>query len=129
MQQIDANMHLYLSPINPIGKTMATQPNRLTLALDEDTIALLKSLEAFTGLSPAQTIAKLLPSHLPELWEYLTWLEQLPEGPSKRRSLGLNLIQNYGPDDLIDGIKRIDPTFVTEGEKLTAGIAATQQGK
>ena len=104
---------------------MATQPNRLTLALDEDTIALLKRLEAFTGLSPAQTIAKLLPSHLQELWEYLTWLEQLPTGPSKRRSLGLNLIQNYGPDDLIDSIKRLDPTYETDGEKFVKSLSTT----
>lgn len=104
---------------------MATQPNRLTLALDEDTIALLKRLEAYTGLSPAQTIAKLIPSHLQELWDYLTWLEQLPVGPSKRRSLGLNLIQNYGPDDLIDGIKRLDPTYQTEGEKFASSLTDT----
>lgn len=101
---------------------MATQPNRLTLALDEDTIALLKRLEPLTGLSPAQTIAKLTSAHLHELWEYLTWLEHLPEGPSKQRSLGLNLIQSYGPDDLIDGIKKLDPTFQTDGEKFAKSV-------
>lgn len=97
---------------------MATQPNRLSLTLDEDSIALLKRLEKFTGLSPAQTLTKIWPAHLRELWEYLTWLEQLPEGPSKRRSLGLNLIQNYGPDSLINDIKRIDPTYQFESEKF-----------
>lgn len=106
---------------------MATQPNRLTLALDEDTITLLKRLEAFTGLSPAQTIAKIIPSHLQELWDYLTWLEQLPDGPSKRRSLGLNLIQNYGPNSLTEDIQQIDPTYQTDGEKFAAKFNITQE--
>lgn len=101
---------------------MATQPNRLTLALDEDTIALLKRLEALTGLSPAQTIAKLIPAHLHELWEYLTWLEHLPEGPSKRRSLGLKLLQSYGPDDLIEGIKKLDPGYQTDADEFAKSI-------
>ena len=93
---------------------------RLSLSLDYDTAELLARLQTFTGLSPAATVQKLLPSHLEELWTYLTWLEQLPPGPSMTRSLGLNLIQSYGPDTLIDAIKKLDPTYKTEGEKFAA---------
>lgn len=101
---------------------MATQPNRLTLALDEDSIALLRRIEALTGTTPPQTIAKLWPSHLPDLWEYVVWLEQLPQGPSRLRSLGRNMLQSYGPETLVQSIKNLDPTYVTEGEKFTQGI-------
>jgi hypothetical protein len=109
---------------------MATQRKpRFMISLDDDTAELLTRLQTFTGLSPAQTIQKIFPSHLCELHEYLTWLEGLPPGPSLQRKMGPHLLQSYGPTSLIQDIKRIDPTFVTEGEKLTAGIAAAQQGK
>lgn len=95
---------------------------RLTISLDEDVTELLIRLESFTGLSPAQTIQKLVPAHLGELWAYLTWLEQLPPDPSLQRNLGPFLLHSYGPETLIEGIKRIDPTFQTEGEKLMTSV-------
>lgn len=101
---------------------MATQPNRLTVSMDDDSMALLRTLEKHTGLSPAQTLVKLWPSHLDDLWTYSTWLDQLPAGPSQRRSLGLNLLQSYGPETLREGIRRIDPSYQTEGEKFALGI-------
>lgn len=101
---------------------MAPKTNRFTIALDEDSTQLLKMLEEFTGFTPAQTISKLFPSHLEELWTYLTWLKQLPEGPSRLRSLGCSLLQSYGPQSLIQDIKRLDPTYQTEGDKFTASM-------
>lgn len=101
---------------------MATKTNRFTIALDDDSTQLLKMLEEFTGLTPAQTVAKLFPSHLEELWAYVTWLQQLPEGPSRLRSLGCSLLQSYGPNSLIQDIKRLDPTYVTEGEEFAQGL-------
>ncbi len=96
-----------------------TKPiNRFTVTLDDDSMALLRALEKYTGLSPAQTLVKLWPSHLDDLWTYLTWLEQLPTGSSHRRSLGLNLLQSYGPGTLREGVKRIDPSYQTDGEKF-----------
>lgn len=86
--------------------------------LDEDSLELLKRLETFTGMSPAQTVGKLFPAHLEELWRYLEWLEQLPERPSKARNLGRYLLQSYGPVSLIADIKRLDPAFQTESEKV-----------
>lgn len=101
---------------------MVSQPNRLTVTLDEDSLALLRALEEHTGLSPAQTLVKLWPSHLDDMWTYLTWLEQLPAGPSQRRSLGLNLLQSYGPSTLREGIRQIDPGYQTEAEKFAADL-------
>jgi hypothetical protein len=99
---------------------MANKTHRFTIALDDDSNNLLRELEKFTGLSPSQTVAKLFPSHLEELWAYLTWLEQLPNGPSRVRSLGCALLQSYGPSSLVEDIKRLDPTYQTEAEKLAA---------
>ena len=90
----------------------------MTLSLDPDTGELLKRLQKFTGLSPAQIVQMLLPSHLEELWAYLTWLEQLPKRPTKAQKLGPHLLQSYGPETLIQGIKHLDPTYETEGEKF-----------
>jgi hypothetical protein len=90
---------------------MAPKTNRFTIALDDDSVQLLKMMEEFTGLTPAQTIAKTFPSHLEEFWFYLTWLQQLPEGPSRLRSLGCSLLQSYGPSSLIQDIQRLDPTY------------------
>ena len=105
---------------------MATERKpRLTLSLDETSMEVLTQLEKFTGLSPAQTIQKLFPAHFGELCEYLTWFEQLPPGPSWQRTMGPNLLISYGPDDLISGIKRLDPTYETEGEKLAKSLTDT----
>ena len=105
---------------------MAPKTHRFTVALDDDSVNLLKALEEFTGFTPAQTIAKLFPSHLHELWAYLTWLQGLPEGPSRVRSIGLSLLASYGPGSLIEDIKRLDPTYQTPSEKFDARIAATR---
>lgn len=90
---------------------MATQPNRATVILDSDTMELLRRLQNFTKLSPAQTIQKILPAHLQELHAYLTWLEQLPKDKSLQADLGPYLLHGYGPETLIEGIKKLDPTY------------------
>lgn len=97
-------------------------PVRITVTLPDDQAELFKRLEAHTGLSAAQTINKLIPAHLHELWEYLTWLEQLPTEPNRRRSMGVNLLQSYGPKNLIESIKEIDPAYLTEAERLAKEI-------
>lgn len=104
---------------------MAPKTNRFSIALDDDSTQLLKKLEEFTGLTPTQTIGKLFPSHLEELWTYLTWLQQLPEGPSRLRTLGCNLLQSYGPRSLIQDIKLLDPTYETEGDKFAKSLTTT----
>jgi hypothetical protein len=80
----------------------------MTLSLDEKSMDLLERLQAFTGMSPAQTIQKIFPAHLEELHAYLTWLERLPPGPSWQRTMGPLLLQSYGPESLIHGMKKLD---------------------
>lgn len=101
---------------------MALYPNRITVQLDEDSIALLKEVQEVSGMTPPQTIAKLWPSHMADLWEYVTWLKQLPPGPSRLRSLGRAMLQSYGPNTLVQNIKAIDPTYVTDAEKFAQGL-------
>ena len=92
------------------------------ISLDDDSADLLTRLQTFTGLSPAQTIQKLFPAHLEELWAYLTWLEQLPSDASLQSKLGPHLLQSYGPESLLESIKKLDPTYQPEGEKFAQGI-------
>jgi hypothetical protein len=91
---------------------MVTQRKpRFMISLDDDSAELLTRLQEFTGLSPAQTVQKLFPSHLKELHSYLVWLEQLPKDASLRSKLGPHLLQSYGPETLMESVKQLDPTY------------------
>jgi hypothetical protein len=87
---------------------MSNQSSRITVTLDPEQTELLKSLQAFTGLSPAQTIQKIFPAHLPELHAYLSWLQQLPKDSSLKSTMGQHLLQSYGPESLIEGMAKLD---------------------
>jgi len=97
---------------------MPTDKQRYMVTLDHDTSELLCRLQQHIKLSPAQIIQKLLPSHQLELWAYLDWLEKLPKDKSLQADLGPFLIHSYGPDSLIDSIKKLDPTYQFESEKF-----------
>lgn len=88
---------------------------------------LLKSLQAITKMSPAQIIQTIFPAHLHELYAYLAWLEQLPKDSSVASTMGPHLLRSFGPETLIQSIKRIDPTYQTPSEKLDAKISATKR--
>ncbi|SOZ37020.1 hypothetical protein [Cupriavidus neocaledonicus] len=90
---------------------------RLTIALDGATGNLLAWLSKTCDTPEGVIINKLLGAHLHELWEYRTWLEKQEPG-SRNWELGTHLISNYGPDDLVTAIKRIDPTYKTLEEQL-----------
>jgi len=81
---------------------------RMTLSLDDHSMELLESLQAFTGLSPAQTIQKIFPAHLEELHAYLEWLQNLPKDSSLKSTMGPHLLQSYGPESLIQGMAKLD---------------------
>lgn len=100
-----------------------TTANTFTVVLDEDTAELIRRLHRLTGASSGEIIEKLLLAQLPDFWEYLTYLEQLPpSGPLRERAQ--RLIHGYGPAPLVEDIKRIDPSYVTEGERLTKAVRA-----
>jgi hypothetical protein len=104
---------------------MATQRKpRFMISLDEEDADVLTQLQDFTNLSPAQTIQKLFPSHLAELNIYLDWLKQLPKDNSLKSQLGPFLLQSYGPESLIEGIKKLDPDYVASLDPiLTSGTS------
>lgn len=95
--------------------------------LDDDSIELLRRVENLTGMSPAKIIKTLWPSHLEELFIYVEWLEELAERPGKARNLGRYLLQSHGPETLIEGIKRLDPTYEIPSEKLAAKRAKSDK--
>jgi hypothetical protein len=97
---------------------MPSAKPRLNLTVDEDTMALLRWLSNATGVPETSIVTKLMTSHLTELWEYRTWLEQLPENDERLKSLASNLLVSYGPDDLVTGLKRLDPAYETMDEKF-----------
>lgn len=99
---------------------MPTKKPRVMVNLDEDTAELLKAIADATDMSESAIIAKLLSSHLVELWEYRTWLEQLP--PGGKRHIGTSFLASYGPKDLLHDIKNIDPTYKFEYEKFHNSI-------
>ena len=88
---------------------MATQRKpRFMISLDDDSAELLTRLQAFTGLSPAQTIQKIFPAHLNELHAYLSWLQNLPKDSSLKSTVGPHLLQSYGPESLTKGMEKLD---------------------
>ena len=95
-----------------------TARNRVTITLDDDTYELLQRLSTHTHMTPASIVMSLLPAHLSELWEYLTWLEQLPPGANAIRNRGSHLLTNYGPDSLVSKMKLIDPEYETTEDRL-----------
>lgn len=101
---------------------MPSKKPRLNLTLDEDTMALLRWLSEATKVPETSIVNKLLSSHLSELWEYRTWLEQLPKDNERLQSLGANLLVSYGPDDLVTGLKRLDPAYETAEEKMMRAL-------
>lgn len=87
---------------------MSNQSSRITVTLDPEQTELLKSLQAFTGLSPAQTIQKIFPAHMQELHAYRDWLQNLPKNSSLKSTMGPHLLHSYGPESLIQGMAKLD---------------------
>lgn len=115
--------------LNYLGNDMATRAGRMTVSLDEDSIELLNLLSDQTSVSGPSIIGKLLSSHLEELWEYQQWLSKQKKG-SRLQVLGANLMTSYGPENLLQGIKRLDPAYQFDSENFEAGIqAAIEQSK
>ncbi len=96
---------------------MIQRENRLTVTLSEDSVNLLKRLQSLTGMPPPRFVASMFRQrHFEDLWHYHEWLNQLPSGPSLLRSLGIELMRSYGgTETLVEGIKRLDPSYVPKG--------------
>lgn len=83
--------------------------------LHEDTEALLASHAALTGLTVGDLINRLLSAHVAELHELLALADTFPE----LREQSANLLQSFGPEPLMEGIKRLaPPSYLTLAERF-----------
>lgn len=83
--------------------------------LDDDTSELLKQLSDLTGLTSSELISRQLSAHHSEGHELLALVSAHPG----LREQAANLLQSYGPEPLLDGIKRIAPMgYVTLSEQF-----------
>ena len=80
-----------------------------TITLDHDTAELFKRIGVQANLTICDIGNRLLSSHLSEMHELETFLEKNPAGLGSLHDRGLNLIQSYGPESIMNGIARIAP--------------------
>jgi hypothetical protein len=95
---------------------MPSDKPRVMLTLDAETHDFLKEIADLTGVPVAGIISRLLGAHLYELEEYLAWLSKQKD--PRKLMFGKNLLQSYGPDDLIEGIRRLDPKHKFADERF-----------
>lgn len=83
--------------------------------LDDDTSELYEQLSHLSGLKPSELINRQLSAHHAEGHELLALVHAHPE----LREQASNLFHSYGPEPLLDGIKRIAPRgYLTLGERF-----------
>lgn len=83
--------------------------------LDDETAELYEQLSHLTGLTPGELIKRESSAHCAEGHELLALVRAHPE----LREQAANLFQSYGPEPLLDGIKRIAPRgYLTLGERF-----------
>jgi len=73
--------------------------------LDDDTSELYVQLSRVTSMAPGELIRRQLSAHHAEGHELLALVNAHPE----LHEQAANLFQSYGPESLLDGIKRIAP--------------------
>lgn len=85
------------------------------IELDDDTSELLQAHSALTGLTISDLIDCLLSVHLEPLHGMLALVGEHPQ----LREQTANLLQSFGPESLMTGIKRIAPLgYETAGERF-----------
>lgn len=95
---------------------MPTDKPRVMLTLDPETHDILNEIGELTDLTVTGIIGRFLGAHVEELAEYYEWLKKVKNPTMKM--LGKNLLQSYGPNNLIDGIRSIDPKHEFMSEKF-----------
>lgn len=94
---------------------MKAQTMQYRINLDEDTSELYEQLSRVTNMTPGELINRQLSAHHAEGHELLALVHTHPE----LREQAANLFQSYGPEPLLDGIKRIAPRgYLTLGERF-----------
>lgn len=83
------------------------------ITLNEDMAEIMARLATRTGMTIAVITNHLLGFHLPELHELEVFLEAHPAGAGSLHEQGVNLMQSYGPESIMEGIARIAPHYQT----------------
>jgi hypothetical protein len=95
---------------------MPSDKPRVMLTLDEETFDFLREVAGISDVPVAGIISRLLGSHLQDLAEYHEWLSKQTD--PRKIMLGKNLLQSYGPETLMEGIRRLDPNHKFVGERF-----------
>jgi hypothetical protein len=85
-----------------------TDKPRVMVTLDHDIHEMLDEVATMTGLTVAGIIARFMGAHLEELAEYIEWMRKQKKG-SLGQVRGRNLLVSYGPENLLQGIRDLDP--------------------
>jgi hypothetical protein len=88
------------------------------ITLNEDMAEIMARIATRTGMTISVITNHLLGSHLPELHELDAFLEVHPSGAGSLREQGVNLMQSYGPESIMEGIARIAPHYQTLAARI-----------
>jgi hypothetical protein len=103
------------------------------ITLNEDMAEIMERLATRTGMTIAVIANHLLGSHLPELHELDAFLEVHPAGAGLFHERGVNLMQSYGPESIMEGIARIAPHYQTLAARfereMDEAIGSTATGR
>ncbi len=83
------------------------------ITLDGDLAVILGRLASHSGISVGAIANKVLASHAAEFYEIDAFLDAHPAGAGTLHEQGLNLVQSYGPESIMDGLSRIAPHYLT----------------
>jgi hypothetical protein len=101
--------------------------------LNEDLAEIMERLATRTGMTITTITNHLLGSHLPGLHELDAFLEVHPAGAGSLHEQGVNLMQSYGPESIIEGIARIAPHYQTLAARfereMDEAIGSTASGR
>lgn len=96
----------------------APRPNKF-ITFDPSTFAVLQEAASATGLTFSHIVDQLMRPHMTELMEFIDWLES-QEGDA--RELAIENLRDYGPEDLITTMKRLDPTYQDPEARMRADM-------
>ena len=98
---------------------MTTKRPRANVTFHPDVFRELETAAARTGLSISHIVDQLMGAHLAELVEFNDWIEH-QEGDARERAT--EPLKDYEPGGLLAAMKRLDPTYQPQSERLLAQV-------